>query len=163
MLEVRKSRPEDFGQIMDIYRSAQEFMIASGNPDQWGHFYPTEEMVREDIRTGIGYVICDGEAICGACALCEGAEPTYQQIYEGGWLNDEPYITIHRIAGKEGCHGIVAAASDYCKSIYDNVRIDTHHNNLVMQRQIEKNGFVNCGVIYVEDGSARVAYHWVRE
>ena len=28
------------------------------------------------------------------------------------------------------------------------------------QRQIEKNGFIRCGTIYVEDGSPRIAYHW---
>ena len=27
-----------------------------------------------------------------------GDDPTYQQIYEGTWLNNEPYGVIHRLA-----------------------------------------------------------------
>ena len=38
-MHIRKSRIEDLKEIMEIYRAAQDFMIESGNPDQWGHFY----------------------------------------------------------------------------------------------------------------------------
>lgn len=38
------------------------------------------------------------------------------------------------------------------------MRIDTHENNKVMQHLIKKNGFQECGIIYVEDGSPRIAY-----
>ncbi len=31
-------------------------------------------------------------------AFILGEDPTYQQI-DGAWLNDQPYGTIHRIAG----------------------------------------------------------------
>lgn len=92
-----------------------------------------------------------------------GDKPTYQYIENGAWLNDAPYVTIHRIAGDGRTHGILRCAADYCKSISANVRIDTHENNTTMQRQIEKNGFKRCGTIYVEDGSPRIAYHWTAE
>jgi RimJ/RimL family protein N-acetyltransferase len=39
-----------------------------------------------------------------------------------------------------------------------NIRIDTHRDNAIMQHLLEKNGFVKCGIIYVEDGSPRIAY-----
>ena len=149
MLSVRNGTDHDYNQIMTIYRYAQEFMIRSGNPDQWGHLFPTPELVKSDIRTGV-------------FALLEGEDPTYQYIEDGEWLNDEPYITIHRIAGDGQVHGIVKCASDYCKGILSNVRIDTHKNNLVMQKQIEKNGFKKCGTIYVADGTPRIAYQWTR-
>ena len=38
------------------------------------------------------------------------------------------------------------------------LRIDTHADNHVMQRCILREGFSRCGVIYVADGSARVAF-----
>ena len=38
------------------------------------------------------------------------------------------------------------------------LRIDTHENNKVMQHLILKNGFEKCGIIYVDDGSPRVAF-----
>ncbi|MCR5331818.1 MAG: N-acetyltransferase [Lachnospiraceae bacterium] len=160
MLQVRKAVQEDLNFIMQIYHKAQDYMIGSGNPDQWGHLYPQEEMVRKDIEAGICHLIADPEGIQGVFALCTGDEPTYRVIEGGSWLNDEPYITIHRIASAGKAHGIFNCAADYCKDLCDNVRIDTHHDNLTMQRQIERNGFVKCGIIYVKDGSTRIAYHW---
>ncbi len=160
MLQIRKAVLEDIDTIMQIYRKAQDFMIESGNPDQWGHSYPQEKMIRKDIEAGICHLIIDDEGVQGVFVLCTGEESTYRVIENGSWLNDEPYITIHRIAGAGKAHGIFSCAADYCKQISDNVRIDTHRNNLIMQRQIERNGFVKCGTIYVEDGSPRIAYHW---
>ena len=40
MLKVRNAEPGDFSKIMQIYRYAQDSMIQSGNPSQWGHSYP---------------------------------------------------------------------------------------------------------------------------
>ena len=77
-------------------------------------------------------------------------------------FNNDPYVTIHRIASDGAAHGIFHCVVQYAKSKADNVRIDTHENNLTMQHLIEKNGFVKCGTITVRDGSPRVAFQWVR-
>ena len=159
---VRKAKTPDYGRIMEIYRIAQDYMINAGNPDQWGHFYPDPELVRNDIAEGVCFVICQ-EEIHGVFALIEGPDPTYEYIEEGAWLNDDSYVVIHRIAGDGQAHGIFRCAADYCKNVSSNVRIDTHSNNTTMQRHIRKNGFVKCGIIYVEDGSPRIAYHWTKE
>ena len=160
MLRVRRAEASDHQQIMKIYRYAQDSMIEAGNPNQWGHFYPAPELVGSDIDQGVCYLITDDETVHGVFALFAGDEPTYRYIENGRWLNDSPYVTIHRIAGDGQAHGIFRCATNYCKSISQNVRIDTHENNTIMQRQIEKAGFKRCGIIYVEDGSPRIAYQW---
>lgn len=38
------------------------------------------------------------------------------------------------------------------------VRADTHWDNVIMQHILEKNGFVKCGTIVVENGTPRIAY-----
>ena len=38
------------------------------------------------------------------------------------------------------------------------LRIDTHEKNLVMQNLVKKTGFSYCGIIYVDDGTKRLAY-----
>lgn len=162
MLQVRKAKHEDFADIMRIYRIAQDFMTASGNPTQWGHFYPSEELVRSDIDSGICNLICEGGTVHGVFVLRGGADPTYQRIDGGEWLNDEPYMTIHRIAGDGKVHGLFRCAADYAKSCCDNVRVDTHHDNLTMQKLIASNGFRECGIIYTAKGSPRIAYHWTK-
>ena len=163
IMQIRKATIDDLDVIMSIYRVAQDFMIESGNPNQWGHFYPSEDLVREDISKGISYVICDRDNPHGVFVLIDGLEPTYQYIENGSWINEEPYITLHRIASDGKLHRIFKSAIDYSKSISDNIRIDTHSNNVIMQKQIEKNGFRKCGTIYVRDGSPRIAYQWMKE
>ena len=62
-----------------------------------------------------------------------GADPTYDIIYDGKWPNDKPYATIHRIASSGEATGIMHTALQYALTLYDNIRIDTHRDNLVMQ------------------------------
>ena len=97
-MHIRKARTDDFNIIMDIYHAAQDFMIESGNPNQWGHFYPSEDLVKEDIANAISYLIYDDNNPHGVFVLIGGLEPTYQYIENGSWLNDDDYITLHRIA-----------------------------------------------------------------
>lgn len=161
-MNIRKAKIEDLNQIIKIYRSAQDFMIESGNPNQWGHSYPNEDLIKEDIEKEVCYLICDDDSPHGVFALFGGDEPTYQHIEDGEWINDDEYMTIHRIASDGKAHGIFKCAVEFCKGITDNIRIDTHDSNVVMQKQIEKNGFEKCGTIYVRDGSPRIAYQWCR-
>lgn len=160
MLNVRDATLTDLDQIMKIYKYAQDYMIRSGNPSQWGYSYPEKDLIRSDIRQNICKLICNENEIHGVFALWKGAEPTYAQIQDGGWLNDEPYVTIHRIAGDGQVRGLFNCAVNYCKSISQNIRIDTHADNLTMQKAIEKEGFVRCGIVHVRDGSERIAYQW---
>lgn len=160
LMHIRKAAIDDLDSILSIYRSAQDYMIASGNPDQWGYFYPAEELILEDVKNEKSLLICEDDEPHGVFALFEGSEPTYQYIENGEWLNDSPYVTLHRIASDGKVRGIFDCAIEYCKGISENIRIDTHKNNIIMQKKIEKQGFVKCGTIYVADGSPRIAYQW---
>ena len=162
MLHVRKATASDFERIMEIYHHAREFMIKTGNPNQWGRIFPTREMIVDDLNNGRSHVIYDEAGIHGVFALFTGEDPTYSYIEGGKWLNNEPYVTIHRIAGDGKVRGIFKTAADYCKSISRNVRVDTHADNKIMQRAVEKERFVKCGIIYVRDHSPRIAYQWTK-
>ena len=50
---------------------------------------------------------------------------------------------------------------DFCQKITTHIRIDTHEDNIVMQKAIAKNGFHKCGIIYTDDGSPRIAYEYL--
>ena len=159
MLAIRFATWEDYERIMDIYHCAQDFMIRSGNPNQWGHWHPKEELIRSDIEAGISRVLYDEEGVHGVFALIEGRDPTYTHI-EGAWLNDDPYVTIHRIAGDGQRHGILRCAVEYAKAYAPNIRVDTHADNLPMQRAIAGCGFRYCGVIHLPNFAPRIAYQW---
>lgn len=163
MLQIRTAEPQDLGRIMEIYHYAQDFMVQTGNPTQWRHAHPAEEMIRADINQKICKVLYDENGIHGVFALLEGRDPTYARIDGGSWRNDGPYVTIHRVAGDGQVHGLFSCIADYCKAISDNIRIDTHADNKIMQKQIERNGFQKCGIIYLENGDPRIAYQWTNE
>ena len=63
-MEIRKSRPEDFDEIMRIYAHARQFMAEHGNPRQWGATnWPPAALIRNDIAAGKSYVCLDEEKI----------------------------------------------------------------------------------------------------
>ena len=105
-MHIRKAILDDLSVIMNIYHIAQEFMIASGNPNQWGHSYPSEDLIQDDITNEVCHLIYDDECVHGVFALFDNIEPTYQYIEDGQWLNDESYVTVHRIASDGKVHGI---------------------------------------------------------
>ena len=147
---------------MEIYRQARQIQLDSGNLHQWREGYPSQEIVRGDIDRGVSYVIEDensGGTLVGAFAFIPGEDPTYKYIEGGSWLDDvKPYGTIHRLAGMRGCHGIAALCFDWCWRQIPNLRIDTHEDNAIMKRCVEKAGFKYCGVIYLLSGDPRIAF-----
>ncbi len=158
-MEIRKARPEDLENIMKIYARAREFMARTGNPHQWGDkAYPEEELIREDIRRGISYVAEADGAIEAVFMFLIGDDPTYHVIENGRWLNDEPYGVVHRIAAAGRVKGSGSECLQWAFGQCGNLRIDTHDDNRVMQHVLEKNGFVKCGRIYLENGDPRIAY-----
>ena len=92
-MEIRKAVSGDIPVIMQIYSSARSFMRRSGNPSQWAGVYPAEEDIRLDIEFSRLYVCVEEKDILGVFCFFEGTDPTYVKIYEGSWLNDEPYGT----------------------------------------------------------------------
>lgn len=161
---IRKSKLSDVDRMLEIYEYARAFMKETGNPNQWKS-YPKRELLEADIAKGTSHVIVlkeNPEVICGTFVLAIGEDPTYGYIEGDGWLNDELYGTIHRVAGDGSQSGLLKKVIEYGFNKVDNIRIDTHYDNKVMQHLVEKEGFTKCGTIYVSDDvsnhSPRVAY-----
>ena len=153
--KIRLAVEADLDRILEIYEIARQFMRENGNPTQWNNGYPQHDLLRKDIEWNRLYVVEEGEEIKGVFVFFIGADPTYAYI-EGGWRSETPYGVIHRIAGVGG--GIFPAALEFCSGQISHMRIDTHENNKPMQHVVEKAGFSRRGIIYVEDGTPRIAY-----
>ncbi len=80
MLTIRRAAAADQPQLMAIYRTAQEYMLQTGNPTQWGRSYPSPELIRSDIAQGICRVLSDEAGIHGVFALLDNPEPSYSRI-----------------------------------------------------------------------------------
>lgn len=158
--QVRLAEISDLSAIETIYGNARLFMEETGNPSQWGKTYPSRQMICNDMEQKKLYVLTEDGVIHGVFYFSLGMDPTYEKI-EGRWRAESAYGTIHRIAG-DGSGGIVKAALAYCAQRIDHIRIDTHENNHVMQKALEKLGFRKCGIILTDDGTLRIAYDYLK-
>ena len=155
--EIRQALVSDMERILEIYAIGREFMVKNGNPTQWSGGYPAREMLLDDINAGNLFVLQREQEIHGVFFFAVMEDPTYAVIKDGTWRSAEPYGVIHRIAS-DGRGGIFGAALDYCTHRIRHIRIDTHRDNLPMQHVLQKHGFVPRGIIYVGDGTPRIAY-----
>lgn len=155
---IRNADLSDLKEIMDIYEYARKFMKQTGNRNQWANKFPPESLIKEDIEKKQLYIIEKSGFICGVFAFIIGNDPTYSIIKNGEWLSYEKYGTVHRVASNGKSKGIFNEIITFCESKISHLRIDTHKDNKIMQHLIEKNGFHKCGIIYVADGTSRLAY-----
>ena len=154
---IRPAALSDLPALRPVFEAAKAIMRADGNYEQWSApGFPPEDLLLRDLDRKGGFVI-ESTTLIGYFALLPSPEPTYDYI-DGAWLTDEPYGVIHRIASYPEEHGIFAAIIDFAASRYAHLRIDTHRDNRIMQHLIEKHGFTYCGIIWLEDGTERLAY-----
>lgn len=158
-MTIRKASPGDLDRLMEIFDIARRFMQSTGNANQWINGYPQRELIAREIEASHCHV-CENETgqIVGTFCFIPGPDPTYSYIEDGAWPNDEPYYVIHRIASDGSCKGIAKACIDWCYSQCQHLRVDTHADNEVMQKSLIRNGFVRCGIIYVANGTPRIAF-----
>ena len=156
-MEIFPAQPRHLPAILTIYDPARDFMAQSGNPTQWGDGYPQGELLEEDIALGRLWVAAEGEVLQGVFVFCPGPEPIYEESPDACWPQDGPYWVIHRIASAGLRKGAGSDCIRWCLGRCASLRIDTHPDNLPMQRTLEKLGFQPCGRVYYGD-SPRVAF-----
>lgn len=158
-MTIRPATDTDLSRILEILDEARAIMRENGNLTQWSNGYPSAEVILADIAAGEGFMCMEGEQSVGYFCFMVGKDPdpNYCRI-EGDWLNDDPYGVIHRLASARLVRGVAGAAFSFAFSRIHNVRVDTHRENVPMQRFLEKEGFRYCGTIYVADGTPRDAF-----
>lgn len=155
---LRPATADDLPAIASVFSAARQFMAAQGNPTQWGSSYPPEELLAADIAAGRARAFVDETgAVHGYVSIQVDPEPAYARV-DGAWLQPGPYATIHRIATDGTFRGALTQALAEARRLAPAIRLDTHADNLPMQRAAEKLGFRRCGTIWVEDGTPRIAY-----
>lgn len=155
----RQATMDDILVILNLRDQAREIMRSYGNVNQWPEGYPAQEKFEKDIEQGNSYIMSnDTGTVVATFAFIPGPDITYNVIYDGQWLNDQPYHVIHRIASTPDSHGILNALLDYCEAIDPNIRIDTHADNSIMINGLKKRGYQYCGIIHLLNGDERLAF-----
>lgn len=167
-MEIRKSCLDDVEDIMHLIHQAQNYFKKAGI-DQWQDGYPQDTNIIQDIHQGKSYVIQNGK-ILGTMYFAIEEDPTYRVI-EGQWkTKHQPYAVIHRIVvdenhkGQNIAHQLLMYACQICQEKQiKSIRIDTHNDNLSMQRFLLKHGFEACGQITLSSGALRIGFEKILE
>lgn len=161
----RNSTIQDLDYILNILEEAKIFLKNNG-VDQWQNGYPNKEVILDDIKNNESYVLEYENKIIGTTVLSFRGDNNYNKIYEGKWITEkEKYAVVHRIAIKRdsGVNNIGMNIMKFIenKCIDNNVntiKIDTHEDNKNMQNLLKQLNYKYCGIIYLEDGSKRIAF-----
>lgn len=157
-MKILKAKLNDLNTIYENLDRAIAFMRSYGNFEQWNNEDDIKDAIVVDIQKGRYFVVLnDSNEIIGSFMFSVTNEPTYREI-EGLWLNDCEYGVIHRIMSSQKEKGILKFVLDYCFSLTNNIRIDTHKDNTPMRHLLEKNGFTYCGIITLTNKQKRYAY-----
>lgn len=143
---VRKALSAELDTILGIYEKARRYMADTGNPMQWSDSYPPRELVIQDIDNGNLFVLEEDSKIYGVFAFFPEGDAAYDDI-DGKWLNSLPHAAIHRVASSGEKRGVLAECIAFCLSQSNNLKIDTYTTNKIMQHQLLKYGFTNCGTL----------------
>lgn len=139
--------------IMDIIEDGRRALNKLGL-NQWQDGYPAIEDIQQDIEKQMSYVLIEDSTIIGTVALDPFGETAYENLFDGQWRFDMPYLTVHRMAIAEhvAAKGI---GTQFLKRIEEiaieknipQIRLDTHEENTVMQRVALKNDYVYAGKV----------------
>jgi ribosomal protein S18 acetylase RimI-like enzyme len=168
---IRKANINDIDGILMIVNDAVD-LLKSNNVNQWQNGYPNREVFLNDIKKGTLYVTCDENVIAGVCNLCFNKDPSYEKVYFGKWITNDDYLVIHRIAVKKEYYHKRVAKMMFSFSeelaLYNNVKsikIDTHKDNIPMNKILKNIGYQECGIIYLlnyaDQDKERVAFEKV--
>ena len=166
-MEFRQANISDLDQIVEIIELSKKYLKET-KVDQWQDGYPAKEDLRRDIESRNSYVLTNKDEIVATTVISLDGESTYNSIFNGEWITNEEYIVMHRVAvhdrykGKGIFKELIKEAENLAlnKGIFS-IKIDTHRDNISMQKAVLKNDFKKCGIIYLEDGRERIAFETV--
>ena len=163
-LRFRKGEERDLEQIMELVADAQNW-FREQEIDQWQDGYPTRELILSDVLGGNNYIVEYNCVAVATAVISFAGEPTYSEIKGKGWLNDEPYAVVHRIAvsDKHRRKGIAKEILHFTEELcaergIKDIRIDTHCDNKAMRALLKKMRYTHCGRITLTSGAYREAY-----
>lgn len=169
LLEFRRALPTDVAAIAAIIEQGRRSLQQRG-VDQWqNNQQPGVATLAEDVEEGQGYVVTADGTVVATVALLPGGEPAYHQLLQGAWHTSGPYLAIHRIAVATAHRGggVAGFLMQNIQRLAQQlglpaIRVDTHRDNLAMQRFLAKHGFAYCGEVhYAAEGLLRLGFEKV--
>ena len=169
-MEFRRAAKQDLEAMCQITQQAKDQLKRLG-VSQWQKGYPNREVWEQDIQNDMAWLAVEEGQVLGVFAFQITPDVSYGEL-EGKWLTDTPYASMHRVCVSDASKGKGVAGQMFQHGFsmareqgFASLRIDTHPDNLPMQRALGKAGFVRCGGIVLkegpESGDERVAFEHI--
>ncbi|KHD35622.1 acetyltransferase [Clostridium acetobutylicum] len=132
-MNIIKGQPEDLSGIIDIISNCIKYM-KSQDIYQWDEFYPSSDIIENDITRKDCYVLKNNERCVAYVAINEDQPPEYSQI---NWLTHKKKIlVIHRLCvhpefqGRGIAKKILKFIENLAtKNNYSSIRLDAYSGN----------------------------------
>lgn len=148
---------EDFPVVSEIFKRATDDMCARGIM-QWDELYPTEQLLKGDIRKRHMYVlVCGGETV--SAAVINGEQD--EEYKSGCWKYSEGNIAVlHRLCVHPNCQGrgygreTALQAERVMRDLgYTAVRLDAFSQNPSALKLYERLGYMRAGEVEFRKGT----------
>lgn len=167
---LRKATQKDFKTICKLINDGKKLLKLQGI-NQWQHGTPNEDIIKLDIEMENSYVYEIDNNVIATAMINFDKDRVYEEY--NIWHNSDNYAAIHRFVidknylGSGFSNKFIQVIKEYVyKKGVSTIRIDTHENNLKMQRLLIRNDFCYCGEVklYLEDekeDKKRLAYDYI--
>lgn len=166
-LALRGSIESDMAQLTGMLEDAIA-LLAMNNIDQWQNGTISSEILLDAIMHDQAFVWeqRDSTGIAGFCVL-DTYDELYENLAEGEWTVPGSYLAIHRVMVSQHLRGRKVTTQMFLDikkmgivNNVDSLRIDTHPDNIMMQKTLKRNGFVRTGLLFMPSGSSRYTYEF---
>lgn len=157
-MAIRHGKTEDVKSIMELIKEAVKDMDSKGIL-QWDEIYPSEDVIRQDIRNNSLYVFCDNEEIVQAIiVLNEFYDKEYEDL---SWdYNNGKHLIIHRLCVHPEYQGrgialkLITFAENFAEdNNYQSIRLDAFIPNKRACEMYDRLGYIKRGIIKFRMGN----------
>ena len=151
-MDIIKGQKQDLSDVLDMISKCIQYMESQGIY-QWNEFYPSSDIIENDIMSEDCYVLKDHEKCVAYVAINEDQSPEYSQI---SWATDgRKVLVIHRLSvhpefqGKGIAKKILKYIEDFAtKNNFSSIRLDAYSGNEKALNLYEKFGYKSAGQVY---------------
>lgn len=157
---IRKALAADLEEITSLAKIVRENMLKSGL-NQWLGDYPAYNDFYRDFKNDALYIKVIEDKIIGSISILPENDPAYLEV---SWQSDKALV-VHRVLVEPSLQGkgigqeLINHSFSLAKEKgYEAVKIDTHPDNLKMQKMLKSLNFVYRGYL---SSINRLAYELV--
>ena len=150
--QIQLADSSDLSRLVELFQSAKKHLDQQ-EIFQWTDFYPSQQIIEEDLKNKTLYVLKRDQELIGAVTLNEDQDEKYKSI---DWkFNDQKVLVIHRLMvhpifqNRGYAKQIMNFSENFAKKHhYSSIRLDTYTQNKISFEFYKKRNYVLRGTVF---------------